>query len=147
MRPTLNSGSYYKRKKVGNKMTFLKRYGFLIYPLMYWSVYLTLRYLLTKSPDQSTEEFHTTLRRELVFIICSLGVYYFLCVSVTSFYEVLRLGILSTLIIHSALLIITLLVSLWNGKIVMGEVIFAQLMAARIILFFMPFTLFYYRER
>ncbi|UYA94022.1 hypothetical protein KKS27_p00630 (plasmid) [Klebsiella aerogenes] len=114
---------------------------------MYWSVYLTLRYLLTKSPDQSTEEFHTTLRRELVFIICSLGVYYFLCVSVTSYYEVLRLGILSTLIIHSALLIITLLVSLWNGKIVMGEVIFAQLMAARIILFFMPFTLFYYRER
>ena len=57
---------------------------------------------------------------------------YFLCVSVTSYYEVLRLGILSTLIIHSALLIITLLVSLWNGKIVMGEVIFAQLMAARI---------------
>lgn len=112
-------------------MAFLKRYGFLIYPLMYWFVYLTLRYLLTKSPDQSTEEFHTALRRELVFIICSLGVYYFLCVSVTGYYEVLRLGILSTLIIHSALLIITLLVSLWNGKIVIGEVIFAQLMAAK----------------
>ncbi|EPG8314440.1 hypothetical protein RFG39_004991 [Klebsiella aerogenes] len=128
-------------------MAFLKRYGFLIYPLMYWFVYLTLRYLLTKSPDQSTEEFHTALRRELVFIICSLGVYYFLCVSVTGYYEVLRLGILSTLIIHSALLIITLLVSLWNGKIVIGEVIFAQLMAAKIILFFMPFALFYYRER
>lgn len=129
-----------------NEMAFVRRYGFLIYPLLYWSAYLSLRYLLTKSSTQISDEFYTGMRHELFFIICSLAVYYFLSVSVTKYDEVLFLGVFSTLFIHGALLIFTLLVSLWNGKIVMEEVSYGQWLAAKIVLLFMPFGLFYYRE-
>lgn len=63
-------------------MVFLKRYGFLFIPPVYWFIYLGARLTYNGLAGEFTPEFFQSIRHDGVFIICGLLAFYFCCLRI-----------------------------------------------------------------
>lgn len=58
-------------------MLFLRKYGFLFIPPVYWLIYLGARLTYNGLAGEFSPDFFQGIRHEGVYIICSLCVFYF----------------------------------------------------------------------
>lgn len=58
-------------------MLFLRKYGFLFIPPIYWLIYLGARLTYNGLAGEFSPDFFQGIRHEGVYIICSLCVFYF----------------------------------------------------------------------
>lgn len=63
-------------------MLFLRKYGFLFIPPVYWLIYLGARLTYNGLAGEFSPDFFQGIRHEGVYIICSLCVFYFFCLEV-----------------------------------------------------------------
>lgn len=63
-------------------MLFLRKYGFLFIPPVYWLIYLGARLTYNGLAGEFSADFFQGIRHEGVYIICSLCVFYFFCLEV-----------------------------------------------------------------
>ena len=112
-------------------MLFLRKYGFLFIPPVYWLIYLGAR--LTYNG------LFQDIRHEGVYIICSLCVFYFFCLEVEVGDGEFSANILFLIVFfHVVLLFITLLICLWQGEVLLDSIFMGQIIASMCLLFFIP---------
>ena len=124
-------------------MVFIKRYGFLFVPVVYWLVYLVCRLTYNGMTEGYSPEFFQSIRHDGVFILCGLLAFYFCCLRIkvgdAEFSWVLLLNIIS---FHVVALVITLLFCLWRGAILWNIICAWQMGASVFLLFFIPVLTF-----
>lgn len=124
-------------------MVFIKRYRLLFVPVVYWLVYLGCRLTYNYMTEGYSPEFFQSIRHDGVFIFCSLLVFCFSClrvdVSDKEFSSVIQVCIIS---FHLAALIVTLLICLWQGKLLLDVICAWQMGAAVLMLFLIPILTF-----
>ncbi len=102
-------------------MLFLRKYGFLFTPPVYWLIYLGARLTYNGLAGDFSADFLQGIRHEGVYIICSLCVFYFFCLEVEVGDGEFSANILFLIVFfHVVLLFITLLICLWQGGGVVG---------------------------
>lgn len=98
-------------------MLFLRKYGFLFIPPVYWLIYLGARLTYNGLAGEFSPDFFQGIRHEGVYIICSLCVFYFFCLEVEVGDGEFSANILFLIVFfHVVLLFITLLICLWQGR-------------------------------
>ncbi|HGC5604674.1 hypothetical protein SNM64_28095, partial [Klebsiella pneumoniae] len=94
-------------------MLFLRKYGFLFIPPVYWLIYLGARLTYNGLTGEFSADFLQGIRHEGVYIICSLCVFYFFCLEVEVGDGEFSANILFLIVFfHVVLLFITLLICL-----------------------------------
>ncbi|HHG2908879.1 TPA: hypothetical protein ACPVKS_005005, partial [Escherichia coli] len=92
-------------------MLFLRKYGFLFIPPVYWLIYLGARLTYNGLAGEFSPDFFQGIRHEGVYIICSLCVFYFFCLEVDiSDGEFSAFILFLIVFFHAVLLFITLLI-------------------------------------
>ena len=120
-------------------MLFLRKYGFLFIPPVYWLIYLGVRLTYNGLAGEFSPDFFQGIRHECVYIICSLCVFYFFCLEVDISDEGFSAFILFLIVFfHVVWLFITLLVCLWKGAVLLDEIFMGQIIAPMCLLFFIP---------
>lgn len=120
-------------------MLFLRKYGFLFIPPVYWLIYLGVRLTYNGLAGEFSPDFFQGIRHECVHIICSLCVFYFFCLEVDISDEEFSAFILFLIVFfHVVWLFITLLVCLWKGAVLLDEIFMGQIIASMCLLFFIP---------
>lgn len=120
-------------------MLFLRKYGFLFIPPVYWLIYLGVRLTYNGLAGEFSPDFFQGIRHECVYIICSLCFFYFFCLEVDISDEEFSAFILFLIVFfHVVWLFITLLVCLWKGAVLLDEVFMGQIIASMCLLFFIP---------
>ncbi len=120
-------------------MLFLRKYGFLFIPPVYWLIYLGARLTYNGLAGEFSPDFFQGIRHEGVYIICSLCVFYFFCLEVDISDEEFSAFILFLIVFfHVVLLFITLLICLWHGAMLLDAIFMGQIIASTCLLFFIP---------
>ncbi|HHH2970640.1 TPA: hypothetical protein ACPZXJ_005225 [Klebsiella pneumoniae] len=120
-------------------MLFLRKYGFLFIPPVYWLIYLGARLTYNGLAGEFSPDFFQGIRHEGVYIICSLCVFYFFCLEVdVSDGEFSAFILFLIVFFHVVLLFITLLISLWRGAMLLDAIFTGQIIASMCLLFFIP---------
>lgn len=120
-------------------MLFLRKYGFLFTPPVYWLIYLGARLTYNGLAGDFSADFLQGIRHEGVYIICSLCVFYFFCLEVEVGDGEFSANILFLIVFfHVVLLFITLLICLWQGEVLLDSIFMGQIIASMCLLFFIP---------
>lgn len=120
-------------------MGVVTKYGSLFVPVIYWLVYLVVRFTYNGLAGEYTPDFIQSIRHDGVFIICGLLVFYLACLRIKdSGSEISAVLFWSVVGFHVAALVLTLLICLWKGALLWDVIFFWQLGASMLLLFFMP---------
>lgn len=120
-------------------MLFLRKYGFLFIPPVYWLIFLGVRLTYNGLAGEFSPDFFQGIQHECVYTICSLCVFYFFCLEVDISDEEFSAFILFLIVFfHVVWLFITLLVCLWKGAVLLDEIFMGQIIASMCLLFFIP---------
>ncbi len=120
-------------------MLFLRKYGFLFIPPVYWLIYLGARLTYNGLTGEFSADFLQGIRHEGVYIICSLCVFYFFCLEVEVGDGEFSANILFLIVFfHVVLLFITLLICLWQGGGVVGFDLYGSDYCLHVFIVFIP---------
>ncbi|HIE8650312.1 hypothetical protein [Klebsiella variicola] len=120
-------------------MLFLRKYGFLFIPPVYWLIYLGVRLTYNGLAGEFSPDFFQGIQHEGVYIICSLSAFYFFCLEVEIRDGEFSANILFLIVFfHVVLLFITLLICLWQGAMLLDAIFMGQIIASMCLLFFIP---------
>lgn len=135
------------------KLKKATKYGSLFVPVIYWLIYLAIRFTYNGVITDNGvvygygQLFFQSVRYDGVFIICSLLMFYLLCIRVDigdrEFLGILLFCIVS---FHLVALIVTFLICLWNGALLWDVIFIGQMGISTLLLFFIPFLTFYYGD-